>query len=86
MRQNRNGGTYQSKYDLDIPRDIEQMWDYDAEGDDLMFDYYRSNVIKEFVNENFISYRSYKYSKIDSIAMVINPTAVQFIDLSYELK
>tara|TARA_R110000744_G_scaffold143823_2_gene255771 strand:+ start:1447 stop:2418 length:972 start_codon:yes stop_codon:yes gene_type:complete len=82
----RNGGTYQSKYYLDIPRDIKQMWDYDAEGDDLMFDYYRSDVIKEFINENFISYRSFKYSKIDSIAMVINPTAVQFIDLSYELK
>ena len=82
----RNGGTYQSKYDLDIPHNIEQMWDYDAEGDDLMFDYYRSNVIKEFVNENFISYRSFKYFKIDSIARVINPTAVQFIDLSYALK
>lgn len=82
----RNGGTYQSRHDLDIPFDIEQMWSYAAEGDDSMFDYYRSDVIKEFINDNFISYRSFKYSKIDSIARVINSKAVQFIDLSYGLK
>ena len=62
------------------------MWSYAAEGDDSMFDYYRSDVIKEFINDNFISYRSFKYSKIDSIARVINSKAVQFIDLSYGLK
>jgi len=61
-----------------IPINIK--WMLEAENQ-YKYEYYRAEVIKEYINEGFIRYRDYKSSKIDSIAKTIDPEAIKFLFL-----
>ncbi|MBK5214988.1 MAG: hypothetical protein JJE55_15180 [Flavobacteriaceae bacterium] len=70
-----------SKYDIDIPTNIERMWENE---NDFMYDYYRGDVIKEFINSEFVRYDRFKITKIDSIARKLDPKTIAFLELNTE--
>ena len=75
-------GVRLSKYDIKIPYSVESMWETDY--GDNMFEYYRNDVIKEFINDEFVGYSNFKSLKIDSIAKTIDPKVIEFLELSVE--
>lgn len=68
-----------SKYDIEIPFVIEQMWK-----NDYMFEFYRERVIKEYLSDNFITYKNYSTPKIDSIAKTLDPEVMELLVLKNE--
>lgn len=73
-------GVRLSIYDQKTPISIDIL--LDMEENDFMREYYRNDLIKEYLNENFVSYSSFKSSKIDSIAKIIDPKVIEFLKLT----
>lgn len=78
-----NNGVTIYEFDIKIPYSIERMWETK---NDFMYEYYREDVIKEFLNNDFVRYDKFKNSKIDSIAKKIDPKTIEFLELSIEIK
>lgn len=58
------------------------MWNNENE---FTNDYYKENIIKEFINEDFIRYDKFKSAILDSIAREIDPKAIEFLELINEI-
>jgi hypothetical protein len=76
-----NNGVTIYESDIKIPYNIERMWE-NENGDYI--EYYRNDVIKEFINDDFVGYSNFKSSKIDSIAKTIDPKSIEFLKLTVE--
>jgi len=44
-----------------------------------MLPYYQENIIKEYLDENYVGFSTYKGSKIDSIARTLDPEVFEFM-------
>lgn len=78
---NKNGVKL-SIYDLEVPVSIRIFLDKEQDGS--MLEYWKEDIIKEYLNGNYISYSNFKYSKIDSIAKTIDPKVIEFLELIVE--
>ncbi len=78
-----NNGVTMYESDIKIPSNIERMWENE---NDFMYEYYREDVVKEFINSEFVRYDRFKNTKIDSIAREIDPTTIEFLELNIEKK
>lgn len=78
-----NNGVTIYESDIKIPRNIERMWENENE---FMYEYYREDVVKEFINSEFIRYDRFKNTKLDSIAREIDPRTIEFLELNIEKK
>ena len=58
------------------------MWNNENE---FTHDYYKENIIKKFIIEDFIRYDRYKSAILDSIAREIDPKAIEFLELINEI-
>ena len=76
-----NNGVTIYESDIKIPRNIESMLENE---NDFMYEYYKEDVIKEFINSEFVRYDNFKNTKIDSIARKIDPKAIEFLELTVE--
>lgn len=79
----KKNGIRLSKYDLKIPRNIESLIE---NNDDFMKDYYEEDVIKEFLNNDYICFRDYKRPFIDSIAKSLDAKVLKFFELKKKEK
>ena len=78
-----NNGVTISESDIKIPRNIESMWESE---NDFMYEYYRAEVVKEFINSEFVRYDKFKNTKLDSIVREIDPKTIEFLELNLEKK
>lgn len=76
-----NNGVTIYESDIKIPYSIERMLETE---DDFMYEYYREDVVKEFINSEFVRYEKFKNIKLDSIARKIDPKAIEFLELNIE--
>lgn len=76
-----NNGVTIYESDIKIPYSIERMLETE---DDFMYEYYREDVVKEFINSEFVRYDKFKSIKLDSIARKIDPKAIEFLELIIE--
>ncbi len=76
-----NNGVTIYESDIKIPYSIERMLETE---DDFMYEYYREDVVKEFINSEFVRYDKFKNIKLDSIARKIDPKAIEFLELIIE--
>ena len=76
-----NNGITVYESDINIPTSIERMWESKNK---LLYEYYREDVIKEFLTNDFVRYKEFKGTKIDSIAKIIDPKVIEFIKLNVE--
>ncbi len=72
-------GIWLSKHLTEIPNHIK--WMLESKEGSYMYQYYREDVVKEFIYKDFISYNRFKSSKIDSIAKTIDPKVIEFLEL-----
>lgn len=75
----KNGVTL-SIYDLEVPVTIRIYLDKEEDG--LMLEYWKEDIIKEYLNDNYVRYSSFKSSKIDSIVKTIDPKVIEFLELT----
>lgn len=78
-----NNGVTLYESNIKIPFNVEKMWENENE---FMYGYYRENVVNEFLNSEFIRYDTFKNTKLDSIARVIDPKTMEFLALDNEKK
>lgn len=78
-----NNGVTIYESDFKIPYSVERMLETE---NDFMYEFYREDVVKEFINSEFIRYDRFKNTKLDSIARKIDPRTIEFLELNIEKK
>jgi hypothetical protein len=70
-----------SDYNLEIPIEVERYLNAKKENS-FLIDYYKADLIKEYLNINYVRYNEYIQPFIDSIAKSEDSRVVQFFKLS----
>tara|TARA_B100001059_G_scaffold3131_1_gene2559 strand:+ start:602 stop:1609 length:1008 start_codon:yes stop_codon:yes gene_type:complete len=82
----RNGINY-DKDDFDIPFSIEQLWKYESsEKQGYMIEYYKEDIFKENIDDDFISVSEYLDTKFQEIRNKKFPLENEFSKLLYEIR
>jgi len=76
----KKNGVKLSIYDFEVPVTIRIYLNKEEDG--LMLEYWKENIIKEYLTDNYVRYSSFKSSKIDSIVKTIDPKVIEFLELT----
>lgn len=76
----KKNGVKLSIYDFEVPVTIRIYLDKEEDG--LMLEYWKENIIKEYLTDNYVRYSSFKSSKMDSIVKTIDPKVIEFLELT----
>jgi len=77
----RKNGVNHDKDDIDIPFSIEQLWKEEQKSESYMYEYYRKDIYKEYIDSDFIEYWEYFIEKTDKIKKEKYPIEFEFEEL-----
>jgi hypothetical protein len=77
----RKNGVNYDKDDIDIPFSIEQLWEEEQKTESVMYEYYRKNIYKEYIDSDFIEYWEYSYDKTKKIQKEKFPLEFEFKEI-----
>mgnify|MGYP005995453039 CR=1 FL=1 len=78
----KKNGKRVSVYDIKMPSSVENYIDAKDNKDDTLIKDYKDNIIKDFLNNNYVSYDKYVFPYIDSIAKALDPDLLRLIGLT----
>ena len=77
----RKNGVNYDKDDIDIPFLIEQLWKEEQKTKSYMYEYYRKEIYKEYIDSDFIEFWEYSYEKNKKILREKFPLEFEFKEI-----